>query len=364
MKEISINAYQAQGLLNHNPVIKTQKKSYSDERVAVFQPDYKAMLTQANTSSRKKGTLRQQIEERAHSILAEAPGKRMPMASLIHELHQQLDCPESTLYAALPNISSIERIEVSGSRTKICRAKDIQRGTAIGTLRQRISESVLHILESTPDKQMSLSELIKCLQKEYNCPKSTLYQYIAGIDNILRLDVPNTSTKLCRMKDIQKESLLPQIQNIANPILKKKVERTLPFLTEENVDIGLFLLSKEFEITLKTYLIQASTKSKLPILPPSKGPDKWNLNGMVDCAKENGIITDLATFHYLRQTRNDRAHGTMPSLAERQLLMKYVQYIAGLYVDYIKLLDDLSGIYEENVNEYNLQREAKREYDL
>ena len=63
---------------------------------------------------------------------------------------------------------------------------------------------------------------------------------------------------------------------------------------------------------------------------------------MIDCAKDNGIITDHATFHYLRQARNDRAHGTMPSSAERKVLMKHVQYIAGLYIDYIKILDDLS----------------------
>jgi hypothetical protein len=135
--------------------------------------------------------------------------------------------------------------------------------------------------------------------------------------------------------------LFPQVQNIADATLREKVERALPFLTEENVDIGLFLLSKEFEATLKSYLIKASAKGKLVTLPPGKGPDKWTLNGMVDCAKDNGIITDHATFHYLRQARNDRAHGTMPSLPERQLLMKYVQYIADLYIDYIKILDDL-----------------------
>jgi hypothetical protein len=63
---------------------------------------------------------------------------------------------------------------------------------------------------------------------------------------------------------------------------------------------------------------------------------------MVDCARDHDIVTDHAVFHFLRQQRNDRAHGTMPSLEERRILMSSAQYIAGLYVDYIKLLSDLS----------------------
>ena len=61
---------------------------------------------------------------------------------------------------------------------------------------------------------------------------------------------------------------------------------------------------------------------------------------MVIVAKNNGVITDLSVLNYLRQERNNRAHGTMPSLAERQLTMRNVRNLAGLYVDYIKVLDD------------------------
>jgi hypothetical protein len=220
--------------------------------------------------------------------------------------------------------------------------KNTQLSATRGTLRQRISDSSRGILEAAPNKQMALAELIIRLQKEYDCPKATLYQYIADIDYVERLEVPGSHVKLLRIKGTQGTDLFPQVQNIINTTLKEKVERVLSFLTEENVDIGLFLLSKEFEATLKTYLLKASREGKLSVPPQGKTPDKWNLIGMVESAKENGIITDHATFHYLRQTRNDRAHGTMPSLAERQLLMKSILYIAGLYIDYIKLLDDLT----------------------
>jgi len=170
----------------------------------------------------------------------------------------------------------------------------------------------------------------------------SLYHYIADLDFVERPYLPNSRAKLCRMKDTQRTDLFPQIENIKDSTLKEKIERVLPFLTEDNVDIGLFLLSKEFEATLKAYLLKASMKGRLSVLSLGKTSDSWKLAGMVDCARDNGIVSDHATFHYLRQARNDRAHGTMPSLAERQLLMKSIQYIAGLYIDYIKLLDDLT----------------------
>lgn len=82
MKEVGISAKQAQGMLNRNPVIKTRSKSSWDERIAVFQPNYKAILAQAKTHPlSNKVSLRQQIEESAQSILKVAPGEQMLNAS-------------------------------------------------------------------------------------------------------------------------------------------------------------------------------------------------------------------------------------------------------------------------------------------
>jgi hypothetical protein len=207
------------------------------------------------------------------------------------------------------------------------------------TLRQQVGEAVRRFLEVAPGKQMALAELIARLQKEYNCPDKTLYHYIADLDYVERIDVPGSRMKVCRIEGTREALSFPQVRGIANDNLRQKIERTLSFLNEEDVDIGLFLLSKEFEATLKTYLLTANVKGKLKIIS-HKAPDKWRLVDMVDCAKENGIITDHAVFHFLRQERNARAHGTMPALAERRVLMNSVQYIAGMYIDYIKLLDD------------------------
>jgi hypothetical protein len=343
MQEAGVNAHQAQGLLNYNPVIKTRRGSKWDERVSVFEPNYKDVLAQAKTPFSRRGeSLRQKITKSVHSMLDAQPGKQMPMSELIRYLQLQFDCSETTLYQYVGKMISVERIEAPTSHTKICRLKEVKDSALSGTLREQVSESVRSILETAHNKQMSLSELIKRLRREYYCPKATLYQYIAHLDFVERINVPHSSAKICRLKKVHDALVFPQIENIVNPILREKIERTLLFLNEENVDVELFLLSKEFEATLKAYLIAADAKGKLRSPPPGKIADKWNLSGMVECARENRIISDHAVFHYLRQSRNDRAHGTMPSLEERRLLMKSVQYIAGLYIDYIKLLDTLS----------------------
>lgn len=346
MDEFGISAKQAQGLLAQNPVIKTHRGTKWGERRAVYQSNYKDVLAQAKTKiPRPKVNLRQLLHETVRSILEKAPDKQIPLSDLMKLLQKQFGIAESTFYSYINQMNFVERMDVPNSSKKICRLKETQISpisSRSGTLREKVNISVRTILEAVPNKQIPLDDLIKRLQKEYRHPKATFYQYIADLDYVERLDIPNSHAKLCRMKDIQRAELFPQVQNITDTTLREKVERALPFMTEENVDIGLFLLSKEFEATLKTYLINASMKGKLSVLPQGKTPDKWTLNGMVECAKDNGIITDYATFHYLRQARNERAHGTMPSLAERQLLMKSIQYIAGLYIDYIKLLDDLT----------------------
>ncbi len=340
MEKTGVSASTAQGLLQFNPAIKTRKGKKRDERIVVFQPDYKEILVQPKTYQRHK-SLRLQIEASVHNILNIAPSKQIPMAELVRELQKQFDCSEATLYQYIGHMRSIELIDMPNSRRKICRAKEIEGTLTGGTLRDRVSRSARAILETMPGKQMPLADLLLRLRKEYNCPKATLYQYIAHLDCIERVHIPNSTAKLCRIKETLGTQLLQQTQNIANVTLRDNVRSTLFDLTEERVDIGLFRLGREFETTLKTYLIAAYAKGVVKSTPGSLKPDKLKLVDMIKCLKDNGIVTDDAALSYLRQQRNDRAHSGTPSLAERRILMNNVQHLASLYIDYITLLDDL-----------------------
>jgi len=208
------------------------------------------------------------------------------------------------------------------------------------TLREQVDETVRGILEAAPNRQVSLAELVKRVLRKYNCPKHTAYQYISKLDYVERFDVAGAGVKMCKIKEISSELVFPKVQEICSHDLRSNVERALLYLNEEAVDIGLFLLSKEFEVTLKNYLVTADSKGNL-IKTPGPDANKWKLNNMINCLVSNKIITDNSIPHFLRQERNHRAHGEMPSLAERCVLMGSASSVAGMYVDYIKLFDDL-----------------------
>lgn len=131
----------------------------------------------------------------------------------------------------------------------------------------------------------------------------------------------------------------PQVYTITSDGLRQSVIRALSMLNEEEVDLGLFSLSRDFENTLRTYLTRAREKGQVQI-PVKDPPERWKLANMIDWARNNRIITDTTVLNYLRQERNDRVHGEMPSLEERQLFMKKIDFVAGLYIDYIKIFDD------------------------
>ena len=208
------------------------------------------------------------------------------------------------------------------------------------TLLQQINESTMRILHSMPGNQIALADLINRLQKEYRLADTVLTQYIGELHYLSLVQMPGTNTKMCLLRGAQSSLSFPQVDSIETNALKQKVQRALQFLNEDNVDIGLFLLSKEFEAMLKTYLINASAKGNIQI-PIQESPDRWKLDHMIGWVAKNGIITDQAVLNYLRQTRNDRAHGGMPSVAERRILMMGIQYLTNLYIDYIMLFDDL-----------------------
>lgn len=198
------------------------------------------------------------------------------------------------------------------------------------TLRQEVDETVREVLENAPGQQVALAQLIDLLVNKYHRRDKTFYNYISDLGYIEKFTIPDTGIKMCRLSKPQTTSLVSQVESINDPEVKTKVGRALSFLNENDVDIALFLLSKEFEATLRAYLETAYPNQ------PFK-----NLDRMINFVKKEDIITDQAVLHFLRQKRNDRAHGTMPTVEERQVMMKYAEITAGMYIDYIRFFDDL-----------------------
>lgn len=204
------------------------------------------------------------------------------------------------------------------------------------TLRQKVELDVSEILNSAPGHQMALADIVSHLTDKYKRTDKTFYQYISDLNFVEKYKIPDTGTIMCRLTSSTSATPRLAADQIQSGTIRANVQRALSFMNESDVDIGLFLLSKEFESTLSAYLNTASAKG-VHNLPAAR----MSLNQMIDFVKKAGIISDQAVLHFLRQKRNDRAHGSAPSFEERRLMIRYGEVTASMYIDYIKFFDDL-----------------------
>jgi hypothetical protein len=207
------------------------------------------------------------------------------------------------------------------------------------TLRQKVAKTTRAILAEAPGQQIALYEVVNRLEETYKRSRKTFYRYISDLDFVEKFTVPDVGKTMCRLKpDRKTKTPFGQVKHIRSPNLRDNVARSLSFLNVSDVDIALFLLSKEFEATLRKYLKLGYKQGALRYLP--KGG--LSLSVMIDFVEKEKIITDKAVLHFLRQKRNDRAHGPTPSLEERRIMMKQAEVTAGMYIDYIEFFDNLS----------------------
>lgn len=206
------------------------------------------------------------------------------------------------------------------------------------TMRQLVKEDVEHELENAAGHQMALNELVKMLTEKYNKRDKTFYQYISAMESVEKFTIEESNTTMCRLRRASSNtSGFPEVENILSSNLRSNVSRALTFMTIENVDVALFLISKEFEATLKSYLETGNQAGIFNNFPQGR----LSLDTMVNFVARQQIITDQAVLHFLRQKRNDRAHGTMPTEGERRIMFKHAETTANMYIDYIKFFDDL-----------------------
>jgi hypothetical protein len=84
------------------------------------------------------------------------------------------------------------------------------------------------------------------------------------------------------------------------------------------------------------YLNHAKAKNAFPVT--SKDLDR--LVDMINCLERNKVVTEKHHLTLLREHRNERAHGDIPNIAERQKLMKHAPFLGDMYIKYIALLND------------------------
>ena len=124
------------------------------------------------------------------------------------------------------------------------------------------------------------------------------------------------------------------MNEISQRHLQAEVRRALGLLHIDTVDLALFQLGKLFENVL-TILMEALSQSGLGDIAPG---DLSRFSRMVDWCGRSGLIHDETALHFLRIKRNERAHGEIPSLEEREALLGNASTMVRFYLDYILLI--------------------------
>jgi hypothetical protein len=198
------------------------------------------------------------------------------------------------------------------------------------TIAQRISERAYELLSSQKGNQLPLKELIARIEKTEEVKRPSIYAALSRAPFIEKLCKAGSNTVLCKLKGTTEQDF-PQISYIHNPNRKNEAVRAISRLTIDEVDVGLFLLGRLFETTLRDYVKKVERLNVLPVEPGNYR----NLNNMIAWVKTNQIIIDESVLHILRTVRNDRAHGAPPSAEERTIMLQNSDFIARSYLDYI-----------------------------
>lgn len=220
-----------------------------------------------------------------------------------------------------------QRLETVGARFERKKA----------TISEQFAENIRTILLEVPGQELAINTLVDQLMKLYGYKRPLVYAYINRMPFIEKYTIPGSRTIVCKIKG-RKNFTFSQVEEINDKNIRAEIQRAIQNLTLDNVDIGLFLLGRQFEVVIKRALIKGSQKGIISLgAGLNVEPSRWKLVQMVDSAKQCGLISDLGVANLLRQERNERAHGEPPSLEEREALMNSIQYLAGLYIDYIIL---------------------------
>ncbi len=201
------------------------------------------------------------------------------------------------------------------------------------TMNELVHEVVYEYLSKQNNKRSSVSDVAAFVMSQTGCHKQTFYAYLNNMNSVKKEKVGNILYCYIAESKAAKHLHFEQVDEIENVHLKNNISRALLLLNEQAVDVSLFQLGKIFENELKKFLTQARTSGVYAI----KAKDVGRLYDMIECISDLGIVKNKHHLTFLRQERNERAHGNIPSAEEREQMMRHAPFLAELYLDYILL---------------------------
>jgi hypothetical protein len=91
------------------------------------------------------------------------------------------------------------------------------------------------------------------------------------------------------------------------------------------------MLGRLFENTLKDFMTTAEATHTYTVTAGNYS----KLNNMIQWVESQGLVSDKTTLNFLRLERNERAHGSVPSRRELEMMLKAAPWMASMYLDQI-----------------------------
>lgn len=209
-----------------------------------------------------------------------------------------------------------------------------RRGADRQTQAELIVEKIQQRLADCPSGELPLIELVKEIAKELNVIRQTVYGAVAAAEELETIPVDGSAFKICREVGRARPAY-PAVERITILDWQSECHRGVERLTLEDVDIGLFILGRQFDAAMEQLLVAARNSGQFTV---TEGQIK-TLNNRIEWALRHEVLTDRTNLNLLRVERNERGHKP-PALEERRSMMKFAPYLAELYLDYLLLIQE------------------------
>lgn len=285
-----------------------------------------------------------QIDSSIKAVFTEKSTDKLPLWSVVEDVNQRtgrgivtirkriselpyLDFEQHPTYPQRKYLKYLKDGQHRVINTKIEKPKTL--------IRDNVKKEIEDFLLRQPDNSAPLAVIASHVMKRTGCIKPTFYHYLDEMENIKKSK--NDSVVVCKLIIINTALDFPQIESVADVELKDNLKRAITKFDIDNIDLGLFQLGKIFENELRLYLTQAKAKNSFQV----SNKDLERLVDMINCLERNKLITEKHHLTLLREHRNERAHGDIPNVEERQKLLKHAPFLGDMYIKYTVLLNDM-----------------------
>lgn len=197
-----------------------------------------------------------------------------------------------------------------------------------------IVEAARAKLATTPSGELQLIDIVRRIERETGIKRPNIYAAISQSDELETIAVDHTALKICRLRG-HRQIAFPNLTQLRNPVWKAECERAVAKLTLEEVDLGLFILGRQFDQSLRQMLECARDNGGMIVLD---GHLK-TISSRIDWALGKDVFRDKATLNLLRVERNERGHEP-PTADEQRAILKFAPFLATLYIDYLVMIEN------------------------